>query len=79
MALREVTVEVTAKYIIKFQVNSADEVEKKVANVILSDVVPDDINYSVIDVKPMEVSYEDMQHKRSSAQESANDNHCKRQ
>ena len=64
MALREVTVEVTAKYIIKFQANSADEVKKKIANVILSDVIPDDINYSVIDVKPMEVNYEDLQHKQ---------------
>ena len=53
MALREVTVEVTAKYIIKFQASNADEAKKKAENLELFDVVPDYIDYSIIDIQPI--------------------------
>ena len=53
MALREVTVEVTAKYIIQFKASSADEAEKKAENLVLFDIVPDYMDYSIIDVQPI--------------------------
>ena len=53
MALKEVTVEVIAKYIIKFQASSADEARKKAENLELFDVVPDYIDYSIIDIQPI--------------------------
>ena len=53
MALREVTVEVTAKYIIKFNASSAEEARKKAENLTLYGVEPDYIDSVILDVQPI--------------------------
>lgn len=53
MALREVTVEVTAKYIVKFTANSSYEAKKKAESLVLDGIAPDYIDYTILDVQPI--------------------------
>lgn len=53
MALREVTVEVTAKYIVKFKASSSDEAEKKAREFELYDLEPDYRDEVILDVQPI--------------------------
>ena len=68
MALREVTVEVTAKYIVKLTASSSDEARKKAESLVLDGIAPYYMDYEILDVKPMEVDNENLLHKRTSTQ-----------
>ena len=53
MAEREVTVEITAKYIVKFKANSVDEAKKKAREFVLYDLEPDYRYEVILDVQPV--------------------------
>lgn len=54
MALREVTVEVYAKYTTKVIAGSATEAQEKAKKLILLGVItPDDTNEIVVDIQPI--------------------------
>lgn len=53
MAEREVTVEITAKYIIKFKASSSDEAKKKARDFVLYDLEPDYRDEVILDVQPI--------------------------
>jgi len=60
MALREVTVEVVAKYITKVVAGSAKEAQSAERNLVfLGAISPCDTEEFIIDVQPMNVSEED--------------------
>ena len=53
MALREVTVEITARYIVKFTASSSAEATRKAANFELYELEPDYRNEVILDVQPI--------------------------
>ena len=53
MALREVTAEITAKYIVKFTASNSDEAKKKAESFVLDGATPSDTSYVILDVQPI--------------------------
>jgi hypothetical protein len=53
MALREVTVEITARYIVKFTANNSHEAQKKAREFELYGLEPDYRDEVIVDVQPI--------------------------
>ena len=53
MALREVTAEITAKYIVKFTASNSDEAAKKAREFEIYDLEPDYRDEVILDVQPV--------------------------
>ena len=53
MALREVTVEITAKYIVKFNASNSYEAQKKAREFELYELEPDYRDEVILDVQPI--------------------------
>ena len=52
MALREVTVEINATYIAKIYANSAEEAQRKMEEIVLSNLTPVSREETILDVRP---------------------------
>ena len=53
MALREVTVEVTATYIIKVIADNGTKATKKAEDLVLFGITPDYMDSAILDVQPI--------------------------
>lgn len=56
MALREVTVEVTAKYIIKVNADNPNDARQKAEDLVWLGITPDDMDTVILDVLPIKES-----------------------